>query len=206
MPPKINLSNYVSDKKFCGFDIPVGDEVYKPSWFSAEFIELIASNYASDVIAVDMGAGSCNLSIVFASRVNNAKVYAVEPNTIAYEWTLANSTLFDFSPSKIIPLNIYAKETPDVITELADVVFSYPPSVSSNNQIGNNPLDYAIFGGVDGFDVIREIVDASAKLLKPNGALYLALSHTQKNIYDLFDESWENPEFVLPFRLKVVKK
>ena len=206
MPPKINLSNYVSDKKFCGFNIPVGDEVYKPSWFSAEFIELIASNYASDVIAVDMGAGSCNLSIVFASRVNNAKVYAVEPNTIAYEWTLANSTLFDFSPSKIIPLNIYAKETPDVITELADVVFSYPPSVSSNNQIGNNPLDYAILGGVDGFDVIREIVDASAKLLKPNGALYLALSHTQKNIYDLFDESWENLEFVLPFRLKVVKK
>jgi methylase of polypeptide subunit release factors len=67
-------------------------------------------------------------------------------------------------------------------------------------------LDYAIYGGVDGFDVIREIIDASAKLLKPKGALYLALSHTNKNIYDLFDDSWGAVEFVLPYRIRVVRK
>jgi release factor glutamine methyltransferase len=203
---KSNLSNYVSDKIFCGFDIPVGEGVYKPTWFTAEFIELIASNYTSDAVAVDMGSGSCNQSIVFASRVKNAKVYAVEPNPIAYEYTLANSTLFDLAPSQIIPLNIYAKDASNIITEPVDVVFSNPPCVPTNKQVGNSPLDYAIYGGVDGFDVIREIIDASAKLLKPKGALYLALSHTNKNIYDLFDDSWGAVEFVLPYRIRVVRK
>ena len=203
---KSGLTNYVSDKMFCGFDVPVGEGVYKPTWFTAEFIELIASNYMSDVVAVDMGAGSCNQSIVFASRVKNAKVYAIEPNPIAYEYTLANSTRFDLTPSRIIPLNIYARDASNTIAEPVDVVFSNPPCIPSTKRVGNSPLDYAIYGGVDGYDVIREIIDASAKLLKPKGAMYLALSHANENIYDLFDDSWESLEFVLPYRIKVVRK
>ena len=188
--------------EFCGFNIPVGEGVYLPEPFTAEFIELVSKDYKSDITAVDIGAGSSNLSIIFASRVSNAKVYAIEPNPIAYEWTKANSIAFEFEASQIIPLNILAKDAPNIINEQVDVVFSFPPSVASVEN--NHPLAYAIFGGVDGFDVLKEIIESSSKLLKSNGALYLAL--TQESIDQLFDDSWEKPEYFAPFMAKIVKK
>ena len=141
--------------------------------YAIDFLRLVAS---PEPIAVDLGTGSGAIALALATEVGHALVYGVENSPAAFEWTQRNFRRYGHDNAHAVFADLA-----DALPELdgaVDVVVSNPPYIPAD-AIPKDPEvrlfdpEHALYGGMDGLDVVRQVSVTARRLLHPGGVLVL---------------------------------
>jgi len=130
------------------------------------------------VTVVDVGAGSGCIAITLKLERPSVRIISTDVSPAALTMARANAVrlnaVVEFVETPFVP--------PDV---QADVIVSNPPYVPERDRasLSADVRDFepagALFAGPDGLDVIRELVPAAQRALKPGGRLVLEIGAGQ---------------------------
>ncbi|MFT3798553.1 peptide chain release factor N(5)-glutamine methyltransferase [Microbacterium sp.] len=126
-------------------------------------------------VAVDLGTGSGAIALAMATEVPHARVYAAESSADAFGWTQRNFAAH--APHAHLAFADLADAFADLDGTVA-VVVSNPPYVP-DDAIPRDPEvrlfdpPAALYGGVDGLDVVRVLSGVGMRLLRPGGTLVI---------------------------------
>jgi release factor glutamine methyltransferase len=127
-------------------------------------------------VAVDLGTGSGAIALALATEVPHASVVAVENSVDAFVWTKHNARSVG-APN----LRLVFADLADALPELdggVDVVVSNPPyipdaAVPRDLEVQRFDPPAALYGGVDGLDVVRHVSRTALRLLRPGGTVVI---------------------------------
>lgn len=182
---RVPLQHILGVAPFRRLEVEVGPGVFIPRP-ETELVTEAAMRFLpdSDPVAVDLCAGSGAISLAIATEVPGVRVYAVELFDEALVWTRRNVDRFHDAIAAIgSQVDVVAADAATVadpgnaLARLAgrvDVVVCNPPYIPTQ-MVPREPevLDFephvALFGGVDGLDIVRRILRTAAILLRPGG-------------------------------------
>lgn len=143
---------------------------------------LSALDGVSDPVVVDLCTGSGALALALAHARPDASVHAVENDPSALSWVRYNANRQ--ARQGDTPILLYAADVtdPTILHEVegsVDLLVCNPPYVPEGTpvppEVRNHDPHDAVFAGRDGLDVVRHVVAAAARLLRPGGAV--AIEH-----------------------------
>jgi release factor glutamine methyltransferase len=176
------LQHITGRAPFRSIELLVGPGVFVPRPETeqvAQFaIDALRAVPDPEPLGVDLGTGSGAIALSLAVEVPNARIWAVENSPEAFAWTSRN---FE---------NINAANATLVFGDLADVgilseldgtvavLISNPPyipadAVPRDPEVRLFDPAHALFGGVDGLDVVRHVSQTALRLLRPGGVLVI---------------------------------
>lgn len=133
-------------------------------------------------VVLDLCTGSGVLALAIANARPDAVVHAVERDNTALAWTRHNSDARVQQGDTPIRLHSGDVTDPKLLVDLdgsVDLVVCNPPYVPEGTWVQPEVADHdphaAVFSGADGLDVIRHVVTAAARLLRPGG--HVAIEH-----------------------------
>lgn len=139
-------------------------------------IDALRGAASASPVAVDLGTGSGAIALAMATEVPHARVFAAERDPDAFGWASRNAAAVGAAN-----LTLVNADLADAFADLdgaVSVVASNPPYVP-DAAIPRDPevRDYdppaALYGGVDGLDVIRVISRVALRLAHPGGVILL---------------------------------
>jgi len=135
-------------------------------------------------LAVDLCTGSGALALAVASEVPGSVVHAVELEPTAVGWARRNvdthaELLASVGSTVVLHEGDATTVHRDALAELVghvDVVVTNPPyipdaAVPRDPEVREYDPPRALYGGPDGLDVVRGLVESAAALLRPGGVL-----------------------------------
>jgi release factor glutamine methyltransferase len=127
-------------------------------------------------IGVDLGTGSGAIAFAMATEVPHSAVYAIEVSPDAFPWTTQNRELTGASNATLV-LGDLANAFPE-LDGTVDVVISNPPYIPSDAiprdlEVQLHDPSIALYGGVDGLDVVRQVSTTATRLMHSGGTLVL---------------------------------
>jgi len=140
-----------------------------------------ADRRAPDVI--DVGTGSGILAVTLALESPTARLIATDVSPAALALAAVNVKRFDLTDRVELRHNSLLGGEANRF----DLVVSNPPYVAERDRPGLMPdvRDYepgvALFGGADGFDVIRALLPAAERGLRPGGWLVMEVGAGQSD-------------------------
>jgi release factor glutamine methyltransferase len=160
--------------------VGVGPGVFVPRPETEMLLEwgLAAIKGRPDPVVLDLCTGSAALALAIANARPDATVHAVELDGVALAWARQNAELR--AQAGDTPIKLYAGDATDSmlmsdLDAMVDLVVCNPPYVPEGTEVSPEVADHdpatAVFGGPDGLDVIRFVVAAAARLLKPGGSV-----------------------------------
>ncbi|TAJ49738.1 MAG: peptide chain release factor N(5)-glutamine methyltransferase [Herbiconiux sp.] len=166
---------------FRSLELAVGQGVFVPRP-ETEFVAGLGIDALRAVVptpdarprAVDLGTGSGAIALALATEVPHAEVTAVENSTAAFVWAKENFRTVGAENARLVFIDLA-----DALPELdgsVDVVVSNPPYIPAG-AIPRDPEvrlfdpEHALYGGADGFDVVRHVSATARRLLRPGGTL-----------------------------------
>lgn len=187
------LQHITGRAPFRALELAVGPGVFVPRPETEQVAQLAidALRAAAEPapIGVDLGSGSGAIAIALATEVPHARVWAVEKSPAAFPWTRRN-----VDESGAENLSLVFGDLADTLSELdgrAAVVISNPPYVPAA-EIPHDPEvhlydpEIALYGGLDGLDVIRVLSRRALALLRPGGTLVIEhAEHQSRAIAEL---------------------
>jgi len=137
-------------------------------------------------VVVDLCTGTGALALSIAAARPDAVVHAVELDPQALAWTRRNSDTRVAAGDTPIRLHFGDATDPALLSDLdgcVDLVVCNPPYVPEGTpvqpEVGVHDPHHAVFSGADGLDVIRHVVSAAARWLKPGGSVGIEHDDTQ---------------------------
>jgi release factor glutamine methyltransferase len=122
-------------------------------------------------VVVDLGTGTGAIALAVAAEVPGSVVHGVDPDPVALIWAARNIEATGH------PVTLHQSTAAEALPGLdgtVDVVVSNPPYLPDGTEV-EAEVDHdpavALWGGPDGLTVIREVIAAAARLLRPGGAL-----------------------------------
>jgi len=180
---RIPLQHLTGEAHFRHITLEVGAGVFVPrpetELLVEEGIRALCQHEGARV-AVDLCAGSGAIALSLATEVPHTTVYAVEKSPEAFKWLTRNVERHQVQLASIASqVECMQGDATDVslLAKLAgsvDVVLSNPPYIP-DEMIPRDPeaRDHdpamALFGGPDGLDVARGVIEVAQQLLKPGG-------------------------------------
>ncbi|TFC14746.1 peptide chain release factor N(5)-glutamine methyltransferase [Cryobacterium algoritolerans] len=174
------LQHITGRAPFRGIELLVGPGVFVPRPETeqvAQFaIDALRAMPDPEPIAVDLGTGSGAIALAMAVEVPHARVFAVENSPEAFPWTTRNFAQVGNGNATLV-----FGDLADAFAELdgtVAVVISNPPYIPAD-AIPRDPevrlFDpaRALFGGMDGLDVVRHVSRTALRLLRPGGVLVI---------------------------------
>lgn len=162
---------------FCGVGLFVAPGVYVPRWHTEPLARRAATLLPPAGAAVDLCTGAGAIAAVLAAAVPTAHVVATELDVRAVRCARRNGVEV-FEGSLDDPL-------PPAFARLVDVLTAVVPYVPTGS-LRLLPRDVQAFeprlaldGGVDGTDILEEVVRRSPGRLRPGGWLLLELGGDQ---------------------------
>jgi release factor glutamine methyltransferase len=126
---------------------------------------------AGESLVVDVGTGSGCVAITLALEAPEVRVVATDVSGRALDVARRNAERLGATGRVSFVESSLTAE----LSRTADLVVSNPPYVATTDRstLPRDVRDYepalALFGGADGLDVIRPLVEASGRALKPGG-------------------------------------
>ena len=213
---RVPLQHLTGIAYFRHLELAVGPGVFVPRPETELLVEAAIKHlktFSSPRIAVDLCAGSGAIALSLALEVPGTTVHAVELSDDAFKWLTHNvvdhAAKLEAAESHVIVHHGNAGDQ-SLLSELAnqvDALVSNPPYIPSemiprDPEARDHDPAIALFSGVDGLDVAREVVVVAAELLKPGGfvgmehadvqgesmpALFAAMPNTWTNVKDNLD-------------------
>lgn len=163
--------------RFAGIRLRVDTGVYVPRWQTEPLARRAAAILPDDGIAVDLCTGTGAIARVLAEWRPRARVLASDIDPLACRCAAANGVE--------VHLGDLDDPLPCELAKQVDVVTAVPPYVPSDSMAflpsdarDHEPL-HALDGGPDGTSVLRRVVVAAARLLRPGGTLFVELGADQ---------------------------
>ena len=138
----------------------------------------LAATTTANPIAIDLGTGSGAIALAMAVEVPAAQVFAVEKSTDAFPFTRANFEKYEHTGARLV-LGDLATEFHE-LDGRGSVVASNPPyiptdAIPRDPEVRDFDPDLALYGGLDGMDVIHHVSATAKRLLLDGG--YLVIEH-----------------------------
>lgn len=161
-------------------EVAVGPGVFTPRPETELLLEwgLAALKGVASPLIVDLCTGSAALALALADGRRDAEVHAVEADPAAQVWARRNIA----EHGDRVVLHAADVRDPDLLADLAgrvDLLVCNPPYVPEGTpvppEVGVWDPAVAVFGGPDGLEIIRAVVERAAELLRPGGVL--AIEH-----------------------------
>lgn len=193
---RIPLQHLTGTAAFRHVELAVGPGVFIPRP-ETEHVAQIAIDEARllrNPVVVDLCTGSGAIAIAVATEVPGAQVHAVEISEDALAWSRRNvSAAAEAVVGAGSQLHLHHGDATAVtgvdgplsdLVGLVDVVISNPPyipdaAVPRDPEVRDHDPHLALFGGPDGLDVVRGLVDESARLLREGGLLVIEHAEVQ---------------------------
>jgi release factor glutamine methyltransferase len=180
-------------REFWGLDFEVGPDVLIPRPETELIIEEALQRIESDSrpLIVDVGTGSGCLAIVLAREVPGARLVGTDVSSRALAVARRNATRHGV----IDRVTFVETSFLDGLAEAPDMIVSNPPYVPSVAGPALTPevRDYeprmAVFGGEDGLDGLRSVLEEGAAKLAPGGWLIMEFGYGQDDMVTALVES-----------------
>ncbi|WP_169872610.1 peptide chain release factor N(5)-glutamine methyltransferase [Corynebacterium cystitidis] len=169
------LQHIVGSAPFGPLELAVGPGVFIPRPETESLADWAVGRIAlaDEPVVVDLGTGSGALALYIAHARPDARVYAVEKSRQACDYAQRNADSIGVD----ITLVEGDMTDPDLLAELhgtVDLVVTNPPYVpeseSLQREVYADPPE-AVFAGIDGMSVIRDLVPVAGFLLASGGGL-----------------------------------
>lgn len=177
---RVPLQHLTGRAPFRQLELAVGPGVFVPRPETELLVEWALEQLAGldGPIVVDLGSGSGAIALSIAHEHPGARVTAVERDPGALAWTRHNALMR--AGAGDTPVGVVAGDMTDggLLPEFdgrVDLVVSNPPYVPDGARVPREVADHdpplALWGGPDGLDVVRGMLDVAARLLRPGGRL-----------------------------------
>lgn len=175
---RIPLQHITGSAGFRNFELKVGPGVFIPRP-ETEMVVQLGIDYLSQLpgpsLALDIGSGSGAIAIALAREVIGSKIIAVEASEAAADYTAQN--IQALAPEVELRLGDFQDHVLDLSGSL-DLLISNPPyipldAIPIDQEVRDHDPDLALYGGTDGLDVVRDIIQFGPLLLKRGGMLVL---------------------------------
>ena len=180
------LQHITGRAPFRSLELAVGPGVFVPRP-ETEFVTQLAIDALLEVPggsprAIDLGTGSGAIALALATEVPQAEVVAVENSPRAFIWARQNVREVGATNLRLVFADLA-----DAVPELDgtfDLVVSNPPyipagAIPRDPEVRLHDPEAALYGGVDGMDVVRVISRRAQLLLRPGGTLVLEHGEAQ---------------------------
>ena len=170
------LQHLLGTVEFCGYTFLCDKRAMVPRPETEELVELLLQSTVRDPPSsiLDVGTGSGVIALSLAAKFPEAQIHAVDLSEEALELARENaeqlglSARVDFAKSDLLK-NIRGK---------FDLIVANLPYISSRDRhlLSREVLhdsEVALFGGVHGDELIRELIEQAPAHLRPGGLLAL---------------------------------
>ncbi len=144
-----------------------------------------AGAIGSNAVIVDLCTGSGCIAVSVAVELTRCRVYATDISPAALEVAGENAVLNGVADRvEFFEGDLFA-QLPGRLKGAVDIVISNPPYVSLSEMEGLAPevRDFepgtALFGGTDGLDFLRRIIEQAPGYLKKGGRLIMEIGYSQ---------------------------
>lgn len=171
------VSYIIGTREFWGLPFEVGPDVLIPrpetEFIVEETLAAIGPNAAPRI--VDVGTGSGCIAIALACEIPGATVVATDLSSHALDVARRNASRHSVSDRVTFVETSFL----DGIDGNVDVIVSNPPYVPSVSEPGLTPevREYeppvALYGGTDGLDALRSVLEGAAEKLARGGLLVM---------------------------------
>jgi release factor glutamine methyltransferase len=171
------VSYILGTREFWGLPFEVGPDVLIPrqetEFIVEETLALVGKD--SHPLIVDVGTGSGCIAISLALEIPGARVIATDLSEHALGVARRNAARHNVGDR----ITFIKTSFLDGIERQVDVIVSNPPYVPSVSEPGLTPevRNYepavALFGGTDGLDGLRSVMEGAAERLAPGGWLVM---------------------------------
>ncbi len=206
---RIPLQHLTGEQGFRHLVLSVGPGVFIPRPETEILVESVI-RYIKDrnqdkIIVIDFCSGSGAIALSIAKECSNVEVFAIEKSTEAFKYLEINYQKYkeEITSHNCKVHLIYAdiNSEIEVLNNLIgqiDVVVSNPPyipekMVPKEIEVKDHDPSIALYGGKDGLEIVRVVVQKANKLLKKGGLLAIEHSDLQGN---------PDNEFSVPYILK----
>ncbi|GAB3617828.1 peptide chain release factor N(5)-glutamine methyltransferase [Okibacterium endophyticum] len=174
------LQHITGRAAFRRLDLAVGPGVFVPRPETEQVVQVAidALNAVADPepIAIDLGTGSGAIALAMATEVPHARVFAAENSVEAFIWAKQNIREIG-APNATVVFDDLGRAFPELNGQAA-VVVSNPPyvpdaAVPRDAEVRLFDPSAALYGGVDGLDVVRTLSVTAARLLRAGGTLVI---------------------------------
>jgi len=184
---RVPLQHLTGTAPFRHVELAVGPGVFVPRPETEQIAGWVLTRIAAlaTPTVVDLGTGSGAIALSVANEHPDVRVFAVERDAGAIEWTRHNAATR--AAAGDTPVEVLAGDMTDLalLAELdgtVDVVVSNPPYVPDGARLPREVADHdpplALWGGPDGLDVVRGLLGTAARLLRPGG--WLGIEHADQ--------------------------
>ncbi|MCP2637386.1 peptide chain release factor N(5)-glutamine methyltransferase [Microbacterium sp. HD4P20] len=139
-------------------------------------IDALRAAASAAPVAVDLGTGSGAIALAMATEVPHARVFAAENSVDAFVWTRENFERVGADNAQLAFIDL-AHAFPE-LDGTVSVVASNPPyvpdaAIPRDPEVRLFDPPAALYGGVDGLDVVRVLSEVGLRLAHPGGAIVI---------------------------------
>ncbi|MFM9095361.1 MAG: peptide chain release factor N(5)-glutamine methyltransferase [Actinomycetes bacterium] len=194
---RIPLQHLLGEQGFRHLVLNVGPGVFIPRPETEILVESVI-RYIKDknqerLLVVDYCSGSGAIALSIAKECSNVEVFAIEKSVEAFKYLETNYQRYkeeiSSQNSKVhlinADINHQIEELDNLIGQI-DVVVSNPPYIPENMvpkeiEVKDHDPGLALFGGKDGLEIVRIVINKSQRLLKKGGLVAIEHSDLQGN-------------------------
>ncbi|MFD1715996.1 peptide chain release factor N(5)-glutamine methyltransferase [Amnibacterium flavum] len=177
---RVPLQHITGRAAFRRIELSVGPGVFVPrpetEMVAGIAIDALTADPSPEPIGVDLGTGSGAIALSLAVEVPHARVFGVENSAEAFIWATQNTRDVGAGNAKMVFTDL-AKALPE-LDGTVSVVISNPPyiplgAIPRDPEVRLHDPAAALYGGVDGLDVVRQVSVTARRLLRAGGTLVL---------------------------------
>ena len=196
------LQYVLGNVNFYGNMFYINENVLIPRFETEELVEktinYINKYFTNPVDIIDLGTGSGVIGLTLEKKVSTNSVDLIDISEKALEITHKNCELLN-SKANII-LSDMLENIP--IDNKYDIIISNPPYIKDDEEIEdivkNNEPHLALYGGVDGLDFYKKILNKITNHLKERSIIAFEIGYQQGNdIKKLVEEKLPNSKVII---------
>ena len=182
---RVPLQHLTGAAPFRTIELAVGPGVFIPRPETEAVLDAALGRLTGPGTVVDLCSGSGAIALAIACERADMSVHAVEADPVAVDWLQRNAAAHRdlLAPGSTVQVH-HARAAEVAEGELAglvaavDLVISNPPyipdgAVPRDPEAAEHDPAVALFGGTDGMDVIRDVAQQAARLLRVGGRVVI---------------------------------
>jgi release factor glutamine methyltransferase len=182
---RVPLQHLTGTAPFRTIELAVGPGVFVPRPETETVLDAALANLVGSATVVDLCSGSGAIALSVACERTGMNVHAVEVDAVAVGWLRRNVSEHAEVLATGSRVHVHHAEVAEVaVGPLADLigrvdlVISNPPyipdgAIPRDPEAAEHDPALALFGGVDGMDVVRQVASQASRLLRPGGRVVI---------------------------------